>query len=302
MVQLFKSYLYKMPGPNIYDLQRVFFDEHYCVSWLASCLVFYPSIPCEGCGGEVQMKLERQKFRCGKHTCRKECSIRKFTFFYGSALPCSKILFLGFLWVCGTSWTAAQRITGHSPNTITSFYSHFRRLVSSDLEDDDQIIGGDGIEVEIDETKLGKRKYHRGHRVDGVWVLAGVERTAERKAFLVAVPDRSSETLLPIIHNHVRPGSIVLTDMWRGYSGITTNLGLEHHQVNHSVEFVNSVDGTTTNTIEGTNNAIKFLIKPRNRTEENIEGFLHEFIWRRKHENNTWDGFVNALREIHYSF
>jgi hypothetical protein len=32
-------------------------------------------------------------------------------------------------------------------------------------------IGSPGIVVEVDETKLGKRKYHRGHRVEGVWVV-----------------------------------------------------------------------------------------------------------------------------------
>ena len=28
-------------------------------------------------------------------------------------------------------------------------------------------IGGPGIEVEIDETKVGKRKYHKGKKVEG---------------------------------------------------------------------------------------------------------------------------------------
>jgi hypothetical protein len=29
----------------------------------------------------------------------------------------------------------------------------------------------EGIIVEVDETKLGKRKYYRGHRVVKVWVI-----------------------------------------------------------------------------------------------------------------------------------
>jgi len=70
---------------------------------------------------------------------------------------------------------------------VTGFYEHFRQLVSSSLEVEDTMIGGEGIEVEIDETKLGKRKYHRGHQVEGVWILAGVERTPKRRAFLVHV-------------------------------------------------------------------------------------------------------------------
>src|SRR5271170_1526228 len=128
---------------------------------------------------------------------------------------------------------------------------HFRKLVSSSLEIDDMTICGTEMEVEIDETKLGKRKYNRGHRVEGVWVLAGVERTPERKVFLVPVENRDQETLLTTIARHVHPGSIVLTDLWRGYININTKLGLVHHTINHSMAFKNPEDGTHTDTIEG---------------------------------------------------
>jgi hypothetical protein len=37
-------------------------------------------------------------------------------------------------------------------------------------------IGGPGKIVEIDESKFGKRKYHRGSRRDGVWVFGCVQR------------------------------------------------------------------------------------------------------------------------------
>jgi hypothetical protein len=57
-----------------------------------------------------------------------------------------------------------------------------------------------------------------------------------------------------------------------------------------------------TNTIEGTNNALKISIKPRNRVENGIDLHLIEFIWRRKNANNLWASFLLALREIHYDF
>lgn len=40
---------------------------------------------------------------------------------------------------------------------------------------------GPGRTVEIVESKFGKRKYHQGKRVDGVWVFGGIER--ETKCF-----------------------------------------------------------------------------------------------------------------------
>ena len=48
----------------------------------------------------------------------------------------------------------------------TNYIGFFRQLVSLALDDEDTVVGGPGIIVEIDETKFGKRKYNRGHRVE----------------------------------------------------------------------------------------------------------------------------------------
>ena len=55
-------------------------------------------------------------------------------------------------------------------------------------------------EIEIDESKFGKRKYNKGRRVEGVWVFGGIDRRT-RECFLVPVEDRSAETLIPITKN-----------------------------------------------------------------------------------------------------
>ena len=47
-------------------------------------------------------------------------------------------------------------------------------------------IGSPGIIVEVDESKFGKRKVTKncqGRKVDGVWVVGGVERTQKEDAF-----------------------------------------------------------------------------------------------------------------------
>jgi transposase-like protein len=109
-------------------------------------------------------------------------------------------------------------------------------------------IGGPGIVVEIDESKFGKRKHNRGHRVEGVWVVGGVERTDKRKVFLITVERRNMAVLERVITRYVRPGSIIHTDCWRGYLNLS-NLGYTHYTVNHSIGF--NINGIHTNTIEG---------------------------------------------------
>ena len=49
-----------------------------------------------------------------------------------------------------------------------AYFKYFRELVSDALDEADYCIGGPGIVVELDESKFGKRKNHRGHRVEGV--------------------------------------------------------------------------------------------------------------------------------------
>ena len=178
---------------------------------------------------------------------------------------------------------------------------HNKQLVSVSLNDDDTLIGGPGIIVEIDESKFGKRKYHRGHRVEGVWVIGGVERSDERKMFAKVINNRSARTLLDVISSHVLPGSIVYTDLWKGYSQLENQLSMEHFTVNHSRTFVDPSTGVHTNTIEGTWNAVKFSIAPRNRTRNSVEGHLLEFIWRRKHATDLWNGLMEAFRNVHYN-
>ena len=77
--------------------------------------------------------------------------------------------------------------------------------------------------VEIDESKFGKRKYHRyhrGHPVEGSWVIGGVEQAAERRVFAEVVEKRDAATLIEVVRRRVAPGSIVHSDLWKAYKAI----------------------------------------------------------------------------------
>jgi transposase-like protein len=207
---------------------------------------------------------------------------------------------LAYEWLNRSSQQQAINATGHSSKTVTAFYNHFRKLVATTLDEEDQTIGGPGVIVEVDETKLGKRKYNRGHGVEGAWILVGVERTEDQKVFLKHIEDRTANTLLEEIKAHVAPGSIIYIDKWKAYDRIKTDVGLEHVTVNHSLNFKDPLTQVHTNTVKGTNNGLKILIRPRNRTADGIEGHLLEFVWRRKNAPNLWGGFLAALVDIHY--
>jgi hypothetical protein len=52
-------------------------------------------------------------------------------------------------------------------------------------------------------TQFGKRKYNRGARRDGQWIIEGAERGNVNQIFLKVVPDRRKETLVNLIFQHI---------------------------------------------------------------------------------------------------
>uniref|UniRef100_A0A1X7TYV8 ISXO2-like transposase domain-containing protein n=1 Tax=Amphimedon queenslandica TaxID=400682 RepID=A0A1X7TYV8_AMPQE len=68
---------------------------------------------------------------------------------------------------------------------------------------------------------------------------------------MVEVPDRSAATLLPIIFKHVRSGTTIISDEWRLQS-LLASKGMVPLTVNHSLNFVNPLNGAHTQSIEST--------------------------------------------------
>ena len=64
------------------------------------------------------------------------------------------------------------------------------------------------------------------------------------------VPQRTAATLLPLIQQHVAPGTVIHSDQWASYNQVGTLPNVSAHRtVNHSVEFV-SPSGVHTQNVE----------------------------------------------------
>jgi transposase-like protein len=148
--------------------------------------------------------------------------------------------------------------------------------------------------VEIDEAKFGKRKYNRGHRVDGVWVLGMVERVPSRKIVLIAVDKRDKETLHSLIEQNVLPDSNINTDEFKSYNGLN-NKFLSHNTVNHTYNYVNPNNGAHTNTIEGNWYGIKVNVPLRGRTKTKINLYLTRFMILRNESGNRLENLLKYL-------
>lgn len=98
--------------------------------------------------------------------------------------------------------------------TLTDWSSFCREVTYDMMVINKTKLGGYGHIVEIDESKFGRRKHHRGHSVEGQWVFGGYERETGR-CFMVPVENRNATTLLAIIKEWIKPGTTIISDCWK---------------------------------------------------------------------------------------
>ena len=114
--------------------------------------------------------------------------------------------------------------------------------------------------------------------------------------YMQIVARRYAATLLPIIQQHVGPGTIIHSDQWRAYSRVASLPNVA--TVNHSVEFVDSTTGVHTENVESYWNRVKIKLKRmRGCHELELSGYLDEFMWRERHGKSR-QAFDNILRDI----
>ena len=73
-------------------------------------------------------------------------------------------------------WCCILHVTRYF-RSVTSSFNFIREVCAEYFKQNPVVIDGPGIEVEIDESKFGRRKYNRGRWQEGHWVFGGIERT-----------------------------------------------------------------------------------------------------------------------------
>ncbi|KAG0439867.1 hypothetical protein DMUE_2144 [Dictyocoela muelleri] len=138
---------------------------------------------CKLCLSKLRLDTSRSnRLGCRKRGCNYSQCVLSVKPFFNSNLDWRSILAITFYYFNGCNTKQIHVFTNISMNSIRKIKIDIDSIVSSILNNSCKI-GGEGVKVEIDETKFGKRKYNRGRQVDGVWVLGGVERSNGEKFF-----------------------------------------------------------------------------------------------------------------------
>ena len=274
---------------------NVLLSEEACLRWLATYGLVLNERTCDFCERPMCFLMQRMKWRCV--VCFRDVGARKGSFFEKNRLlSLTTVVKLLYWWTKNDCQETVSKEVGVSRMTVIGVFGFCRSVCVRVMEAHPPDLGGPGKVVEVDESVFASRKYNRGRMLQTQWVLGGIER-GSGDCFLVVVPDRTADTLLPIIADHVSPETRIITDGWASYRQLPN-----HAAVNHSLHFVDPNDRLVhTNTVERLwRSAKEFLRLRRARGEpEALQANLHEFLWRRHHKNRLlgnllfWIAFYN---------
>ena len=162
-----------------------------------------------------------------------------------------------------------------SKNTMVNWYNFYRDICTKTLESQDvQKIGSMEKIVEIDKSKFRERKFHKDARKEGQPVFGGVKRGNINHMFLVYVPNKTKETLMNMIFEHIERSTTIINDCWKEYNTKQlTNAGFTHLTINHFNIFYNLDIGAYINSIIGTWLHVKWSLN-KNNTIRNCYQFI----------------------------
>jgi len=282
---------------NILELTKFFSDEKICRDYLA--WIRWENKPiCPYCGHDKVYIIENGKrYKCANKDCYSKFSVTVGTIFEDTKIPLQK-WFIGIYLACNhKKGISSLQLSKDLDITQKSawFLLHRVREMLRDIAP--QLLAN---MVEVDETYVGgkERNKHKSKRIEGTQGRSIENKTVmfgllEREGRVIArkVPNAKKKTLQPIINDCVQGGSIIVSDEWKGYNGLSARF--EHLRVNHGQNiFVNGI--AHTQSIDGFWSLLKRGIIGiyHNVSEKHINRYCDEFSYRYNHRELSQDDVV----------
>ena len=303
---------------NLFRLTKLTETEHETINFCRSFGLFPSEIRCRNCNILLE-KLYNFKnrnattfhYQCNRRLCRRKgiknsVTLHANTWFNEARISIWKSLFMTYCFVYQMSYSDTIRETTINSDedgkliqtsweTVCDYKCYCRDVcfnIMSELSSDE--IGGNGLTVEIDESKFGKTKYHKGRYIKGQWIFGGIYRET-KQFFVTPVDKRDSATLIPIILSRIRPGSKIISDCWRSYN-VLSELDFEHLTVNHKYHFIDPTTLVHTQNIENLWWQIKHQLPETYTKHDQLYLHLSEYMWRKSKDKNS-DIYLEFLKD-----
>ncbi len=215
--------------PSIYrDFVKMFPDDDSCVAYLEK-LRWPKGFVCPACGEQrTPWRQTRKRLVCP--ACRHQCRVTAGTIFDKTRTPLTT--WFDAAWHVSTakngmSARTLERMMGVSYRVAWDMLHRFRVAMVR--------VGREPLsgQVEVDETMIGgvEKGGKRGRGTAKGIVVIAVEIKHPKgygRIRMRHVPDASADSLEPFVREMVAKGSVVCTDGWRSYNGLSD--GYKHRQ------------------------------------------------------------------------
>jgi transposase-like protein len=270
---------------NLFSLAQTFpTEEHALAYWMK---VRWPKgVRCLSCDHDkcylIETKGKTKKparlFECAK--CKAHFSATTGTLFHDSHLPLQKWFMAIALMVESKKGISANQVKRHIGVTYKTAWYLCQRIRQAMQEPEAQVLGGEGMIVEIDETYIGGRTAGTGvkaGRDNKVAVLGMIERGG--RVHMQTMKNCKKDTIKAVLDAKLSPDTDkVVTD---GAANYLFLIPPEKHQAgNHKEE---KKRGKVSNqTIEGAFSLFKrgLVGSYHQLGEEHLDRYLGEFCWR----------------------
>lgn len=211
---------------NQIEFEKMFTTEKQCLDYLKE-LRFPKGYSCRKCQHNEYWLNNRGIMVC--KNCKNELSITSGTIFHRSKLPLV-VIFRVLWWMVaqknGVSAVGIQRVLGlGSYRTAWVWLHKFRRLMV--FPGRNKLSG----KIEVDETLVGgKRSGKRGRGAEGkslVVIAVEIMEKGTGRVRMSLISDASKKSLKKFINENIETGSNLITDGWKGYTGISKS-GYQH--------------------------------------------------------------------------
>lgn len=265
---------------TIKQLRAEFPDDDSCLDFIFR--VRFQNVVCEKCEHEnsYYRVKERKCYACS--FCGTQIHPTAGTIFHKSSTKLTDWFYALFLFSSarnGVSATELQRQLGVTYKCAWRMAHQIRSLMTQ---------GKDPLDgtVEMDETYVGGRRRNgkRGRGTDKAAVAGIVQRGGNVR--VQHVDNVKGSTLLPMLRQNVRLGSVVMTDEFPVYNRVAKN-GYLHEYVQHGIqEYVRG--NAHTNTIEGFWSQVKRSISGTHHavSKKYLQSYLNEFVYRYNHRDS----------------
>lgn len=169
------------------ELYAVTPDKREWLQWLAQHRLIRNNVDCGTCRRPMALVTRAEcndgfSWRCRQ--CNTRCSVRTGSFFANCDLTTDKIVMIMYYWLHEVKCKHVMLFESlRSWDTIVNYNNYFRMECCEWLLTTNQLLGGfdangQSVVVEVDESYFFHRKYHRGRRRTGKWVVGLVERAS----------------------------------------------------------------------------------------------------------------------------